>query len=258
MLINSDVGAAILQLQEGNRPSTLLGGSSPAARRKSISQHSPERTKSNGMYMPTAPAPLIQDDNPHRDRTVSISSTIGPSRSRPTHKSSWDDDAEIARRRRAARRRSSTLGDGEGGHVPFTHHVPIRVNEAEESSGDESADHDNGTIEDRPPSSMLVADNTHIKPPSETSKEDGKKRKKGRFSGLFHRRKKSTESLSREYTTPGRPIPSPASHTSRDHAQSRELYLKDLEIRTIERERREEEDREGESDVNDNLGKTNG
>jgi len=252
MLINSDVGAAILQLQEGSRPSTLLAGTSPAARRKSISQPSPERTKSNGMFMPTAPAPLIKDDSPHRDRTVSISSSIGPTRSRPTHKSSWDDEADTARRRREARRRSSTLGDPEGGHVPFTHHVPIRVNEASGSSGDESADNDNGTIEDRPPSSMLVSDNTHLKPPSETSKEDGKKRKKGRFSGLFHRRKKSTESLSREFTTPGGPVASPASHTARDHAQSRELYLKDLEIRTIERERREEEDREGESNMNGN------
>ena len=258
MLINSDVGAAILQLQDGSRPSTLLGGTSPAARRRSISQHSPERARANGLYMPTAPAPLIQDDSPHRDRTVSISSSIGPTRSRPTHKSSWDDDADIARRRREARRRSSTLGDGEGGHVPFTHHVPLRVNEAEESSGNESPDNGNGMIEDRPLSSMLVADNLHLKPPSETSKEDGKTRKKGRFSGLFNRRKKSTDSLSREFATPVRPIPSPASHNSHDHAQSRELYLKDLEIRAIERERRDEEFWEGQLDPHETPSKTDG
>jgi hypothetical protein len=255
-MVNSDVSAALLLLQEGSRPSTLIGGTSPAARRRSISQHSPEHTKANGLYMPTAPAPLIQDDSPHRDRTVSISSTIGPARSRPNHKSSWEDEAEIARRRREARRRSSTLGDGEGGHVPFTHHVPIRVNEAEESS-DDSGDNDNATTEDRPTSSMLIADNTHLKPPSETSKEDGKKRKKGRFSGLFHRSKKSTESISREFATPG-PVASPASHATHDHAQSRELYLKDLEIRTIERERRDEEVWEGESSSHGHRGKADG
>jgi hypothetical protein len=218
----------------------MFSGNSPAARRRSISQHSPEGTKENGLYMPTAPAPLIRDDdNNHRDRTVSISSSIGPTRSRHTHKSSWDDEADIARRRREARRRSSTLGDGEGGHVPFTHHVPIRVDEAAESSGGESGDNENRTIEDRPASSMLGGDSAHLLPPSEGSKEDGKKRKKGRFSGLFQRRKKSFESITREVTRPAEPIPSPASHTSHDHAQSRELYLKDLEIRKIERERRE-------------------
>jgi hypothetical protein len=138
------------------------------------------------------------------------------------------------------------LGEGEGGHVPFTHHVPIRVDEAEESSGDESGDNDNQTVEDRPPSSMLLRDGAHLQVPSEGSKEDSKKRKKGRFSGLFHRRKKSTESMTREVSRVAEPKPSPASHTSHDHAQSRELYLKDLEIRKIERERREEQEREGE------------
>ena len=249
MLANSDVGAAMLLLQDDTRASPLFSGGSPAARRRSISQQSPERTKENGLFMPTAPAPLIRDDDGHhRDRTVSISSSIVPSRSRPTHKSSWDDEADISRRRREARRRSSTMGEGEGGHVPFTHHIPIRVNEAEESSGDESGENENRTIEDRPSSSMLVGDNSHIQP-GETSKEDGKKRKKGRFSQLFHRRKKSSDSITREISRVAEPKSSPASHASHDHAQSRELYMKDLEIRKIERERREAEQQDGESHV---------
>lgn len=68
-------------------------------------------------YLVSAPPPLIM--NEHRDRTVSISSTIPPLRR--------DPETEHERRRR----RSSTVVEPEGGHVPFTHHV-ARVEEDEE------------------------------------------------------------------------------------------------------------------------------
>jgi hypothetical protein len=205
------------------------------------------------LYVPTAPPALIRDDeNHHRDRTISVSSSIAPG-SRPSKKSSWDEDAETARRRREARRRSSTMGEGEGGHVPFTHHIPARVNEAIESSGDDSGDNDNETRtfdDDRPSSAVTGAgDTTHLLPPGEITKTDKKKRK-GRLSQLFGRRKKSSESMSTEVMRSGGTVKVfPTTPDFHDHARARESYLKDLEIRQLERERRDNEIWDGKSAV---------
>lgn len=250
LLIESDVGPAMLLMQENARSSPLHTRDQSSARRRSVSTHSPDNAMRRELYVPTAPPALIRDEEGHhRDRTVSVSSSIAPG-SRPGKKSSWDEDSEMARRRREARRRSSTMGEGEGGHVPFTHHIPARVNEAVESSEDDSGDNETRTFDDdRPSTSMTGGDTTHLLPPGEITKTDeGKKKRKGRFSQLFHLRKKSSESISKEVMRSGGTVKVfPTTPDSHDHARSRELYLKDLEIRRIERERRDNELLDGKS-----------
>lgn len=250
LLIESDVGPAMLLMQENARSSPLHARDQVSARRRSVSTHSPVNAMRRELYVPTAPPALIRDEEGHhRDRTVSVSSSIAPG-SRPSKKSSWDEDSEIARRQREARRRSSTMGEGEGGHVPFTHHIPARVNEAVESSGDDSGDNETRTFDDdRPSTSMTGGDTTHLLPPGEITKADERKKKrKGRFSQLFHLRKKSSESISKEVMKSGGTVKVfPTTPESHDHARSRELYLKDLEIRRIERERRDNELLDGKS-----------
>jgi hypothetical protein len=239
-------------LQDNAKSSPVYSRDTDRTRRLSSSTHSPERSKRKEPFIATAPPALTGDEGHHRDRTVSVSSSLAPSRSRPGKKSSWDEDAEIARRRREARRRNSTIGEAEG-HIPFTHHIPARLNETIESSGEESADDENDiqALDNVPaPSSTHDGDTSHLRPPSETSKQsdDKKKKRKGRFSQLFHRRKKSLESITREVTRPAevRSSPIPVTRAAHGHSLTREQYLEDLNIRQLERERRENEIADGE------------
>jgi hypothetical protein len=154
----------------------------------------------------------------------------------------------MARRRRQSRRRSSTVADGDGGHVPYTHHMPVRVNEALASS-DDDADNDDVIFDEGQQTSITHEDRgSYLAPADEETRADGgQKKRKSRFSGLFDRRKKSYESITKEVT---KPAETHKHHTllpdKHDHAKSREQYEKDLVIRRLERERREAELLEGE------------
>lgn len=180
---------------------------------------------------------------------MSVSSSIAPSpnkRSERQRQASWEEaeqDTEPARRRREARRRSSTLVVPEGGHVPFTHHLPSRVAEMQESSGEDSSA--KRTMDDDRPISVARDETESIPHSGGVSKTSDKKRK-GRLSGLFRRPKKSTENLPK---TPLPPTVHPSHHEQArlDHEKAREKYEKELENRRIEQKRRDEELLEGES-----------
>jgi hypothetical protein len=253
LLGDSDVGTALRMLQESSKSSPVYVRDKDNHRRLSVSTRSPDTAKRIEPFIATAPPALLRDDDPHsRDRTVSVSSSIVPARSKLNNQSSWDDEAEVARRRRETRRRSSTVVEGASGHVPYTHHLPERFAEGAASSDEDIADHDHTTFDDdRPGSSTHDDSRSHLAHSGEGvelgKQEDGKKNRKGRLSGLFHRRKKSLESITKEVA---RSIEGPKHHTplhdKHEHAKSREQYEKDLAIRRLERERREAELMEGE------------
>lgn len=271
---NSDVAKA---LRMGQGASTSRSPSTPARRdRRSSSSaatklgDTPPQPQRNGLFMVTAPPALLRDeDGQLRDRTVSVSSSIAP----PPRSTSrrhlnteeqqqrererdheQDPETEPTRLRREARRRSSTLVEPEGGHVPFTHHLPVRVDEILESSGEEDGStHTRITFDedDRPASSAqrtIESTTQHsdvvASAPAASPKPKDKKRK-GRISGLFRRSKKSSESLRKEHTTQH-----DAKHHEQakaDHAKAREQYDRDRATRQMEQERRDAELAEGES-----------
>ncbi|GMK55100.1 hypothetical protein CspeluHIS016_0201560 [Cutaneotrichosporon spelunceum] len=81
-------------------------------------------------YLVTAPPPLTNGDWAGRDRSTSVSSSVGPGNAAgtpirivPPHYT----------RRRAL---STTTLDSEGGHIPFTHHVPAVLIEDDDDDDD--------------------------------------------------------------------------------------------------------------------------
>lgn len=205
------------------------------------------------LFTVTAPPALLRDEEGHhRDRTTSISSSIAPpspSRrsefQRQSRRDEEDQDTEPARRRTEARRRSSTLLQPEGGHVPITHHIPTRVAEQQESSWEDDAA-DRSVEDDRPASSAQNHAEAESVPHNDGLLKTSDQKRKGRFSGLFRRSKKSSDSLRKE-PTPALALPSQHEQARADQARARERYEKELVIRKLEQERRDAELLEGES-----------
>lgn len=205
------------------------------------------------LFTVTAPPALLRDEQGHaRDRTTSVSSSIAPPspsrRPDSQRQSRWEDedqDTEPARRRREARRRSSTLLEPEGGHVPFTHHIPTRVAELQESSGEDD-NPDRTAEDDRPASSAQNHTEAESVPHSDGLLKTSDQKRKGRFSALFRRSKKSIDSL-RKDPVPAFALPSQHEQAKVDHAKARERYEKELVIRKLEQERRDAELLEGKS-----------
>ena len=207
------------------RPSYVPSGHDRRATSSSMDPESSE-PRHRELYTVTAPPALLHDDEGHqRDRTFSISSSIAPS---PNRRSDYqrqpreeeDQDTEPARRRREARRRSSTLLEPEGGHVPFTHHLPTRVAELQESSGEDETS--NRTIDDdRPASSAQDHPEPVSIPHSDPVLKPSDHKRKGRLSGLFRRSKKSSDNL-RKDPTPALALPSNHEQARADQARARE------------------------------------
>lgn len=246
---HSEIGK-VARLSQGSPGSTLIPVKHD--RRLSTSMDSrPPAPQHRELYTVTAPPALIRDEDGHlRDRTLSVSSSIAPSPRRASQKArqaSLDEDeqeTEPARRRReAARRRSSTVVEPEGGHIPFTHHLPTRLNEVHEGSSGEDASAHTTFDDDRPTSSALLeAPSTSLGTASPGKTSD--KKRKGRLSGLFRRSKKSFENL-RNDVSPHQVAALHHEQVRADHAKAREKWEKDNIVQELERERRDAELAEG-------------
>lgn len=151
-----------------------------------------------------------------------------------------EQETEPAQRRRESRRRSSTVVEPEGGHVPFTHHLPSRLNEVHEGSSGEDASAATTFDDDRPSTST-----SHAPPQSDSPSKASDKKRKGRLSGFFRRSPKSSDNLRKNVS----PHHLPSLHHDQvkvDHAKAHEQYEKDKAIRQLEQERRDAELAEGE------------
>lgn len=138
---------------------------------------------------------------------------------------------------------------GEGGHVPFTHHMPVvTVNEDPGETTDEDVPSavDLATMGgiQRDASFRSGMSSAAADPPTTLGAVGKEKEKKHRLSGIFGlRRKKSEQDL--------RPVVDKHGHahgkTEAEKAKERERYEKDLEMRRKEAERREAELAQGQS-----------
>ncbi|EIW71562.1 hypothetical protein TREMEDRAFT_60485 [Tremella mesenterica DSM 1558] len=176
-------------------------------------------------YLVSAPPALTEVDH-HRDRTVSMSSTIAPYNITPRSGQRSSFDRPSIDRRTRDRRMSSVTGEPPEGHLPFTHHVPVSdVMEDESVDGNESASPDEL-------SSKQV--NGSLRRSGSLATRTVTPDKKSRFSQLFSRKKKKSP----ERTKPiAPPVVKHDHHEHKDHAAKE----REEEIRRLERERREAE-----------------
>lgn len=181
-------------------------------------------------FLVSAPPPLTNGDWEGRHRGSSVSSSIAT----PTPLRNVTPAAP------SRRQRTFSVSDSDGGHVPFTHHVPPTQPQPESDidEGDETVPA--APVETEPPAEMeqlpppIV---TTATPVSDTKGKDKEKDKK-RISGLFSLRKKPHRTLSPPPTTsPSRHLaPSP-----RHDPEAGALREREAEMRLAEQERREDE-----------------
>ncbi len=135
-------------------------------------------------------------------------------------------DASTPRRRRASSQ-LTTSPYIEGGHVPFTHHVPVVT--VDEDEGSETASIP--VIQDQP----VTVENGGLQREVSIKLDLGKKEeKKGRISQLFHRKSKKGEV---------RPAQPPSEHHHSDHKAHEEAKEREKQESVRQKERL---DREGE------------
>lgn len=185
----------------------------------SISSFSPSNTRPGSPAAPiprtepflvSAPPALTGPDG--RDRAISISSTVAQSPRDGRARTSVDSTGEVSARRRRA---SSHISRAyvEGGHVPFTHHVPVVTVDEDES------------VDDIPEAPIEERRESVIPSPGKGVE------KRGRISSLFHRKSNKEET----------PVPSPGHQTREDHVREKVKQEREVEMRKKELERREAE-----------------
>jgi hypothetical protein len=196
-------------------------------------------------FIPRAPPPLLADNRPYpRNRAISAASTIAsptrttwsPRKREGSQGDSLQNEVVVMadRRRRASSR--GTAGDGEGGHIPFTHHVPaVTVEEDRQSEGTDTEQGYETLLTARPGSSQINDPAQDMAAPINTSPNGhAKLGKRHRLSSLFQiKRKKSSE---RVVSTPTQ-LHSNSEHKS-DHQKNTDKQRSDREV---EMKRREQE-----------------
>ncbi|WWC95775.1 hypothetical protein V866_002641 [Kwoniella sp. B9012] len=201
-------------------------------------------------YLVSAPPALTSSDNHGRERTMSVASTIAPPTrstwgSSPRQRQSIDShpspEIQNANRRRASSK-GGLLSDGQGGHVPFTHHLPVP------SVDEGSPEHELDDVSEVLPA--ITENDSAVLPSmptiqSDKSSKDGKekeKEKKNRLSDIFHIGKKRSADvppkhdhnlLHKDHRTD--------KQKEEDKLRERERYERDVERRRLEQERRDEE-----------------
>lgn len=273
LLSDSDVASALRMLHSGGttsltphypvtHPTPSLSSASGPSR-----PASPPQKPKPEPYIVHAPPALLQDDQDRRDRAASVASTIAPRRERnisisssiapARERSSWTTrQPPTIAEKPAGRARAGSRADYDGGHVPFTHHLPTaQIDEdARSVATTETAP---GTQENG------SANGDHAPHRESTGLGVKEKRKEGmpksRLSQLFHlKKKKSSDSIPSERShrlqTPH------ITHAAIDEARHKlvkerparresEDTDRDIERRRIEKERREAELAQGESDT---------
>lgn len=263
LLSDSDVASALRMLHGGGAATLApqLSAMHPTPSLTSASEPSrptsPQQQPKHEPYIAHAPPALYQDDKDRRDRAASVASTVAPRRERtlsvtssiaPTReRSSWTArQPPMIAGKPAGRARAGSRAEFDGGHVPFTHHLPtLHIDEDRHSvttNETMTAGHDNGSAN---------GDHAESRDPNGVKEKRNTGMGKSRLSQLFHlKKKKSSDSvvldkphrLEKERTL--LPVNDDARHKLvKDRPTRRESQdtEKDLERRRIEQERRDAE-----------------
>ncbi|WWD20266.1 hypothetical protein CI109_104742 [Kwoniella shandongensis] len=207
---------------------------------------SPDATPHISPYLVSAPPALTGE--PHgRERTASIASSIGPPMrttwgSSPRHRASFDSPGEsFAQGRARAASRASMSPDDIGGHIPFTHHIPIAQVDEERETDEES--HSVEVQDDVPTAMPSETEPATAKPIGSKTARTGSKEKKGRLSQLFHLgKRKGSDIIVPELQPRDRPKEQRLEkHRSEEHAKEKAKLDKEAEMRRLEQERRADE-----------------
>ncbi|OCF73256.1 hypothetical protein I204_06487 [Kwoniella mangroviensis CBS 8886] len=257
LLSDSDVSSALRLMNSPHAPATRPANlnewsnsvffSPPNTRPTSPGADQPTH---RSPYLVSAPPALTSSDNHGRERTMSVASTIAPPTrstwgSSPRQRQSIDShpspEIQTANRRRASLK-GGLLSDGQGGHVPFTHHLPVP------SVDEGSPEHELDDVSEVLPA--IMENDSAVLPSmptiqSDKSSKDGKekeKEKKNRLSNIFHIGKKKSADvppkhdhnlLHKDHRTD--------KQKEEDKLRERERYERDVERRRLEQERRDEE-----------------
>ncbi|WVR08103.1 hypothetical protein IAU60_005149 [Kwoniella sp. DSM 27419] len=253
LLSDSDVSSALRMMNTAHAPASRPPQMndwnnsvffSPPITRQASPITAGSAPKSTSPYLVSAPPALTKSEDHGRERTMSVASSVAP----PT-RSTWGSTPTRDRRKsdavsptigfEASRRRASSkagLMDGQGGHIPFTHHVTAaQADEGDTDTETGTVNPDLATLEEVDSGPQVIE--------SGPAKDTGPKEKerKGRFSGLFSKGKKRATEVH---------IPEPLHHQkehksdrqkAEEKAREKERYEKDLERRRLEQERRDEE-----------------
>lgn len=197
-------------------------------------------------FIAHAPPPLTQHDKQNRNRHVSISSSIFPGRdgesSSGHNTTTWAAQKQAITQEELHRKRSraASRAESEGGHIPFTHHIPIVHTPDDAQSVSTGDTHSIGH-----PSTGSAELNGHT--PASREKKSGMAGK-SRLSQMFHiKRKKSAENVHPEkHNKLEKSV-----HLPKDPEREREIVERrrreqeradqDAERRRLEMERREAE-----------------
>ncbi|WRT69632.1 uncharacterized protein IL334_006621 [Kwoniella shivajii] len=258
LLSDSDVSSALRLLNSPHMPasrptnmnewSNSVFFSPPASRPGSPDMTIPKHTSP---YLVSAPPALTSSENHARERTMSVASSIHPPvhstwGSTPRHRQSLEShgspDLEALRRRRASSKGGLTP-DGQGGHVPFTHHLPVP--HVEEGAPEEEEDLE-AASDGLPAITENDLEPTRVPTQSSKSSKEVKenKDKKNRLSSLFSmKKKKSIDQVSQQHHEHHLLHRDHKSDRQKEEekAREKEKYEKDVERRRLEQERRDEE-----------------
>ncbi|WWC73765.1 uncharacterized protein I206_107737 [Kwoniella pini CBS 10737] len=257
LLSDSDVSSALRLMNSphapASRPTNMNEWSNSVFFSPPTTPRAENGSTHKSPYLVSAPPALIQSEEGHgRERTTSIASSVAPPMhstwgSSPRHRQSFDShpspDMQALSRRRASSK-AGLLADGQsGGHIPFTHHLPVP--QVDEGSPDDELD---DISENLPAITEQESGSIPMGRPSQpdkSGKEGKEKEKKSRLSNIFHigsGKKKTTETptikhehhlLHKDHKTD--------LQKEQEKAREREKYEKDVERRRLEQERRDEE-----------------
>lgn len=198
-------------------------------------------------YLVSAPPPLTNDSpNSHgRERSVSAVSSISPATPTtwsPHFRSTFEvpdgHGLGVQRQRQRSVSRASMSAELPGGHVPFTHHLPVVPQADEEDSDDRSTQAASGTLETAQP----VQQQSFLHENNNNKKKKGGNNRKGALSSLFHfGRRGSNDSNDRSPRLKEKEHLWRTDRYSEEHAKDREAREREEEMRRIEWERRQEE-----------------
>ncbi|KAE8542434.1 hypothetical protein D1P53_001213 [Cryptococcus gattii VGV] len=270
LLSDSDLASAIRMVNGTNPISPRISAIDPYNHATPSASATTDPPNHVSPYLVSAPPPLTKD-SPNsrsygRERAVSTVSSIGsvtatPSTTTwsPRFRSTSDavppyDGHGLGNPRPRSASRASMSTDMHGGHIPFTHHLPMvpqEADEEEDNNYDEvSSQTHSGTVEGVQPvrEQSLLWEDSKAK---ETKKEKKKGKGKSALSNLFHfGRQRGSNGNGNGNGTEGEHTPKvkekehhwrAADWHSEEHARDREAREREEEMRRIEWEKRQEE-----------------
>ncbi|WWC92744.1 uncharacterized protein L201_007703 [Kwoniella dendrophila CBS 6074] len=258
LLSDSDISSALRLMNSphvpASRPANVNDWSnsvffSPPNTRPPSPGH--EQPKHHSPYLVSAPPALTTSDNHGRGRTMSVASSVAPPlhstwgsspRQRHSMESHASPELSAIHRRRASSKAGMLSENQGGGHVPFTHHLPVP--QVDQGSPERELDDVSDGLPAITEIDTASAPSRVLTQSDKSSKEGKEKEKKSRLSNIFliGKKKPAVESnphkhdhhlLQKDHRTD--------KQKEEDRIREKEKYEKDIERRRLEQERRDEE-----------------